>query len=852
MKKIENIGDNNNVIDKDKNKILNDKSKDKTDKLNQEKLEKEKLYQLEKEKKEKLEKEKLEKIEKEKLEKEKLEKEKLEKDKKEKLEKEKKEKLYQLEKEKKEKLEKEKYEKLEKEKEIFEKIEKAKKEKLYELEKEKLEKEKLEKEKYEKEKLKFPDDKEMIKIVEILIQDHQHKHKAKNYEKIPDYVFGKENDKNLKKTCNSNINVHSIELPLIIIDNKYYEEFCEFLEDYAKYSEYESVNILKEKLLIKLQKLNTIFHQKEDSKKKSYFFAEVISSSIVNFYTENEIKDFKEKIISYEGFKDKDKFDDNIKKWIRTVFNIMTEFILFNLKNQPLYFCCDKCLKPILYQEIFPVNEKNKNNKNNIAGENNIININNNNNNIDLHAEEEKKENDKKLIDKIFKDDKLKYEFKSLLNVANNMINILDFQPQPQKTEINKGSHHIANPPKKNENIFEKSNHINVIYYNENQYADIELFERYVSGAFAFIYDFEIFKYLMNSLNSDNAIEKFILIVSGQSCEKIINYLNASNFLNKFQCCLIFTQNNKYDTLKSNYPIIKEIIKTKKEIIKFFNNYKNEKGIFLTFKVINIKKYFDYYFKFHKIISSFYGTLSPNLFEAQIQIVKEFLKIPNENSNNNNLIHALRRFKIQNNDYKFVIQGYTNQSDSYYEQFNMWMYSYNTLAFQKTGYFLSGLIECLNKYGDIANTGIKQKVKLYRGAGLYLIDILPYKNNVDNIIIMPNFLSTSVNIKVAKDFASSHSGGGKFYVIYTINYNYESNWMFNTINVEAASHFSEEERLFQPFSFFKVKKVDIDLNNEKADIELDAIGKTSILEEAIKDNKKIKYNYAKNIIEPCD
>ena len=810
MKKIENIdNDNDNIISNDKNKILNDNLKNKTDKLNQEK-------------------------------KEILEKEKLEKEKKEILEKEK------LEKEKKEMLEKE---RLEKEKYLKEKFEK-----------ENYLKEKFEKEKYKnnddymKEKIKLNDDKEMIKIVEILIKDHQYKHQAKNYEKIPDYVFGKENDKALKKICKINSNILSVELPLIIIENKYYEEFCEFLEDYAKYYEYESINILKEKLLIKLQKINKIFHQKEDTKKNSYFFAEVISSSIVNIYTENELKDFKEKIISNEQFKDKDKFDDNIKKWIRTVFNIMTEYILFKLKNQPLYFCCDKCLKPILYQEIFPNVEKDKNNKNKNDGENNIININNNNNNINIypHIEEEKKENDKKLIDKIFKDNKLKYEFKSLLNVANNMINILDFQPLPPKTEINKGSHRVANPPKKNENIFEKSNHINVIYYNENQYADIELLERYVSGAFAFIYEYEIFQNLINCLNSENAIEKFILIISGQSCEKIINYLNTNNLLNKFQCCLIFTENDKYDNLKSNYPIIKENLKSKKEIIKFFNNYKNEKGIFLTFKVINIKKYLNYYFKFHKIISSFYGTLSPNLFEAQIQIVKEFLKLPMENSDNNSLIHALRRFKMENNDYKFVIEGYTNESDSYYKQFNSWMYSYNTLAFEKTGYFLCGLIECLNKYGEITNTGIKQKVKLYRGVGLYLIDILPYKNNLDNIIIIPNFFSTSANINTAKSFASSHSGGNKFAVLYTVNYNYESNWMFNTINVEGASQYHEEERLFQPFSFFKVKKVDIDLNHKKADIELDAIGKASILEEAIKDNKKIMYNRSKNIIEPCN
>ena len=54
---------------------------------------------------------------------------------------------------------------------------------------------------------------------------------------------------------------------------------------------------------------------------------------------------------------------------------------------------------------------------------------------------------------------------------------------------------------------------------------------------------------------------------------------------------------------------------------------------------------------------------------------------------------------------------------------------------------------------------------------------------------------------------------------------------------------------FNHFSFYLVKDVNIDLENYKADIYLDTIGKTEILEENINSNSEIVYNYPKNVIE---
>ena len=43
--------------------------------------------------------------------------------------------------------------------------------------------------------------------------------------------------------------------------------------------------------------------------------------------------------------------------------------------------------------------------------------------------------------------------------------------------------------------------------------------------------------------------------------------------------------------------------------------------------------------------------------------------------------------------------------------------------------------------------------------------------------------------------------------------------------------------------------VKINIDNKTADIELKTIGRTSILEEEIKNNKKIRYNYKEEALE---
>ena len=61
--------------------------------------------------------------------------------------------------------------------------------------------------------------------------------------------------------------------------------------------------------------------------------------------------------------------------------------------------------------------------------------------------------------------------------------------------------------------------------------------------------------------------------------------------------------------------------------------------------------------------------------------------------------------------------------------------------------------------------------------------------------------------------------------------------------------FKEKEFLYQPFSFYYVRDVQIDYDNFSADIYLETIGKKEILEEKIKFKKEIEYNKNENIMQ---
>lgn len=162
----------------------------------------------------------------------------------------------------------------------------------------------------------------------------------------------------------------------------------------------------------------------------------------------------------------------------------------------------------------------------------------------------------------------------------------------------------------------------------------------------------------------------------------------------------------------------------------------------------------------------------------------------------------------------------------------------------------------MNLYGKQQHTWEDKESILYRGVKLSYLDLLPYEKNLGNIISFPNFTSSSSDLSIAEGFsnrnssAQSRKNSNMFSVILKISNKYKSGWIPMAINVSNISEYPhEEERIFQPFTFYKVNKVDINIDKYIADIDLETIGRKVILEEELKKGKKLRYNLKEGIME---
>lgn len=80
--------------------------------------------------------------------------------------------------------------------------------------------------------------------------------------------------------------------------------------------------------------------------------------------------------------------------------------------------------------------------------------------------------------------------------------------------------------------------------------------------------------------------------------------------------------------------------------------------------------------------------------------------------------------------------------------------------------------------------------------------------------------------------------------IQLLNYIYKEGFIPTAVDISDISPFpKEKECLFYPYSFFNIKDIQINHQEKKATIELDAIGKKEIIEEKLKNEDKCTLEY---------
>ena len=137
-------------------------------------------------------------------------------------------------------------------------------------------------------------------------------------------------------------------------------------------------------------------------------------------------------------------------------------------------------------------------------------------------------------------------------------------------------------------NFLEKPKINNIIYYDENStyvnsvHTDSDYFDKITSGAFILCRNLDTLNLIKKEITKKNCKENkviFNLIVTGSSCEKIINYLQKDN---KFDSCItniyIYCMKpEKYQYLKEKYSKIHDDIYNKrKDVVNFINKNSRE------------------------------------------------------------------------------------------------------------------------------------------------------------------------------------------------------------------------------------------------------------------------------------
>ena len=475
-------------------------------------------------------------------------------------------------------------------------------------------------------------------------------------------------------------------------------------------------------------------------------------------------------------------------------------------------------------------------------------------------------------INKNYKElkNEINYLKNEILSLKNEILNLKSFHNNSTNINCNDNKQLFQNDSNNNNIIknnipFTYKNN-NIIYYNENinyMDSDINFFEKQTHGAFIFCNNLESLKLLGNEIliqKKKNRKIIFYLITTGNNFDLLMK--NCEKFKECFEnICIYCKDSGKYKFLREKYKIIHDdIYTTRDEIIKFIEKYSsNEISHYPLIKLITYQDYLDKYKFMHQKISKYYGDLSLESFNNNLNEMKSEESNKNELiSDKNQLVHSFLTFEIKqdidiNMLNQIIIKEYSK--NSFFRDLNKWLGKYNLN--ESVSYFAARLMYSLNSYAKenhMFSNGNKKT--LYRGVKMPYSSILEYEKAKGKIIFFTYFLSTSEDEKLAVKWSGRpdsnviYKTNMKFSVVIYITNIYNKNLISNSISIQKISmHEKEKEHVFLPFSFYYVRDVKIDIKKYTADIYLESIGKKEILEEIIKKGKEIKYNEKEKIME---
>ena len=413
----------------------------------------------------------------------------------------------------------------------------------------------------------------------------------------------------------------------------------------------------------------------------------------------------------------------------------------------------------------------------------------------------------------------------------------------------------------------------NILYYDENIEKHLEeihkdaiLFERNTPGTFILCSNISSMLLVLEEINFYNyKYDKrviFNLIVTGSKYQKIMNCLIKYKYDHLFQnICIYCLKIEKYLKFMKENNKIKGIYNNPKDVVQFVEDISSKE--IREYPLVKIISYFDYkekYHQRHEKISEFYGNLTKEAYEKNSQRLEKYINSKEEKDlkikiKKNELINSFKIFDIKQdlNNLNIIIREYTD--NTFYSPLNRLLRNFDKEIYEVIAYYTARLIYALNCQAKESNSFFTKNITVYRGESVKYIHILPFERLKGKIILFSAFTSTSKELSIAEEFSKRKKSKEifkrqkKFSVIYKIK-NYEKkNCVSSGIDIQDISQYArEKEILYQPFSFYWVHEVKFDYENYTADIDLEVIQKNEILEERIREGKKVIYDKENNIM----
>jgi hypothetical protein len=307
-----------------------------------------------------------------------------------------------------------------------------------------------------------------------------------------------------------------------------------------------------------------------------------------------------------------------------------------------------------------------------------------------------------------------------------------------------------------------------------------------------------------------------------------------------------------------NYIIVQSICTKQSEVIDFINkNASTEIKPFHITKLITLNNYLGKYKERHFQISKYYGDLTIQSYKDYLEKMKSKSLITEEDKK---ISLKCKNSEIFNFDIKETYKVLDRLIFQDYEKYNFYGDVNNCHMFSRINlyeefvYFTARLMYYANKYANREKMYYNENnKKLYKGAQLTYSCLLPYERAKGKVIVLSAFISTFDNIILSHQWAGRgeeleiYNNTLKFSVLFIITNHYKNEWVSNGIILNESK--DEKEIVYQPFSFYYVRDVKIDTAHYTADIYLETIGKTEILEEQIREGKEIEYNKNEKLIQ---